>query len=65
MTAPTSLDGELRALLWCPRCRGDLCDAPRGLVCDPCAVVWPVVNGVPHLVDACALPASEAEPLPR
>lgn len=61
MSAAKTLDPDVRALLWCPRCHADLRDAPRGLVCDACAVLWPVVDGVPQLVDACARPVGEAE----
>ena len=55
------LDAELRAILVCPRCRGDLLDVPRGLLCPADAVVYPVVDGVPHLIEERALRATPAE----
>lgn len=51
-----TLDPELRALLVCPRCRGELRDAPDALDCETCRVSWPVVDDVPYLVDECARP---------
>ncbi|MCP4920265.1 MAG: Trm112 family protein [Proteobacteria bacterium] len=41
---------EVRALLVCPKCRGELHDLPEGLVCRPCKRLYPVVRGVPRLV---------------
>ena len=41
---------ELRAHLVCPRCRGELTDAPDALVCTACRLVYPVVDGVPWLI---------------
>lgn len=55
------LDPELRALLVCPRCRGELLDVPRGLLCRADEVVYPVVEGVPHLIEERALRATPAE----
>lgn len=49
------LDEELRAMLVCPRCHGDLGDVEAGLACPPCGVIWPVVENVPMLVEECAL----------
>lgn len=48
------LPRDVRALLVCPRCRGELVDAPDALVCPRCEVAWPVEDGVPFLVDECA-----------
>ena len=45
-----ALDPRLRALLVCPLCRGDLTDHPEGLVCRPCERLFPIVEGIPHLV---------------
>ncbi len=47
---------DVRGLLVCPRCRGELVDAPGSLVCERCNVRWPVEDGVPFLVDECARP---------
>lgn len=41
---------RIRASLVCPRCRGSLEDRNGGLYCAACAHVFPVVDGVPHLV---------------
>jgi uncharacterized protein YbaR (Trm112 family)/predicted SAM-dependent methyltransferase len=41
----------LTAIVACPFCRGDLTLGATELLCDPCARRFPVVNGVPVLVD--------------
>jgi uncharacterized protein YbaR (Trm112 family) len=56
-----SIDPELRSLLVCPVCRGDLRDVRRGLLCASCALVYPVVDGSPYLVRECALRAEPAD----
>ncbi len=46
------LSQELLALLVCPKCRGDLRydrDAER-LICEACALRYPVVDGVPVML---------------
>jgi uncharacterized protein YbaR (Trm112 family) len=58
--SPQVIPQDVRDLLACPRCGGALIDAPRGLVCEPCDVCWPVEDGVPFLVDACAKPRQAA-----
>jgi uncharacterized protein YbaR (Trm112 family) len=44
----------VRALLVCPRCRGDLADAGTAdapeLVCAACRVKYPVEQGIPVLL---------------
>jgi uncharacterized protein YbaR (Trm112 family) len=52
---PWKLDPELRALLVCPVTRGELVDVPRGLYSPAADLVFPVVDGVPHLVRELAL----------
>jgi uncharacterized protein YbaR (Trm112 family) len=42
---------ELIAILVCPFCRGDLTVETAELHCGPCARRFPIVNGVPFLVD--------------
>ena len=42
---------ELTAVLCCPFCRGELEHEMAGLHCGPCARRFPIVNGVPVLVD--------------
>ena len=44
------MNPKVRALLVCPKCRGELKDTPGGLVCRPCTRLFPVVRGVPRLV---------------
>jgi uncharacterized protein YbaR (Trm112 family) len=50
----TSIPAEIRALLACPRCRGVLRDALQSgnamLVCEACAVAYPVAEGIPVLL---------------
>src|SRR5436305_14844417 len=45
--------GDLAPLLRCPICRGELRAAPAQLVCadDSCRAVFPVVRGVPVLIN--------------
>lgn len=54
------MDPRLRGLLVCPRCRGELVVVGSGrsdlaaeeeLRCGACQVRWPVVDGVPWLVE--------------
>jgi uncharacterized protein YbaR (Trm112 family)/predicted SAM-dependent methyltransferase len=42
---------QLMAILACPFCRGELTHETAELLCGPCARRFPVVNGVPVLVD--------------
>ena len=55
------LDPEVRGLLVCPRCRGELVDVERGLLCPADAVVYPVIEGIPQMIDERALRATPAE----
>lgn len=54
----------VRALLACPRCRGDLVDVaaaeggPSGLVCRVCRLRYPVEDGIPVLLADRATPES-------
>jgi len=45
------LDADLRANLVCPKCRGELVDVQRGLLCPTDRVVYLVRDGVPWMVD--------------
>lgn len=56
-----SLEPSLRALLVCPRCRGELEDRAGGLWCAPERLWFPVEDGVPYLV---AELARSAPPVP-
>lgn len=51
------LDPELRALLVCPRCRGELVDEPAALRCDACRLRYRIEDGIPIML------IDEAEPL--
>ena len=44
------LPAHIRALLVCPSCRSELKDDVKGLICEKERLVYPVVDGVPHLV---------------
>ncbi|MFT4627208.1 MAG: hypothetical protein ACI8PZ_005889 [Myxococcota bacterium] len=48
------VDPELRAMLVCPSCRGELEDRPGGLFCPSEQRLYPVVDGVPYLVQELA-----------
>lgn len=50
----TLIDPELLALLVCPNCRSDLIEVEQGLLCAREGRVYPVRDGVPHLVSECA-----------
>lgn len=40
----------VRRLLACPRCHGELADDESGLRCDTCALLYPIVDGLPVLL---------------
>lgn len=44
------LDPRLRGLLVCPSCRGELEERDDLLICTAEGLIYPVVEGVPHLV---------------
>ena len=46
----SALDPELRALLVCPVCRGDLEDVADGLRCPKDKLVYPIVDGIPWML---------------
>ena len=48
---PAGVDPVVRDLLVCPRCRGDLVDVDGALQCDACRLRYPVVDGIPWLVE--------------
>jgi uncharacterized protein YbaR (Trm112 family) len=45
-----AIDAELRAMLVCPSCRGELLDVDAGLRCVAERLVYPVVDGTPWLL---------------
>lgn len=57
---PWSIDPELRAILVCPACRGELTDLPEGLHCPTCALLYPVVSDIPQLISEEARPYASA-----
>jgi hypothetical protein len=53
-----TLSASLRDLLVCPKCKGGIVELdPYRLVCRPCALVYPVREGIPVML------VDEAEPL--
>ena len=61
MTAGHAIPPEVRDLIVCPRCRGELEDVASGLLCRADSVVFPVESGVPFLADECARKANQAD----
>lgn len=59
----TTIPDRIRDVLACPRCGGALRDEARGgmpaLVCDTCALLFPVEEGIPVLLAERARPASQ------
>jgi uncharacterized protein YbaR (Trm112 family) len=56
----SGLDPELRALLVCPVCRGELTDVADGLRCPHDRLVYPIVDGIPWMVPEHARREDEA-----
>ncbi len=56
-----SINPELLEILACPKCKGDLRVAAQedGLLCESCGVVYPVVDGVPIMLEEEAIPQAE------
>ncbi len=46
------IDKELLAILACPRCKGTiyLNDTEDGLICDPCHLLYPIVDDIPVML---------------
>jgi len=53
------IDKELLDILVCPKCKGDirLTESGDGLICDACAVRYPIKDDIPIML------IDEAEPL--
>ena len=47
---PWQLNERVRAILVCPKCRGELADVERGLLCMDCSLVYPVVEDIPMML---------------
>ncbi len=43
---------ELRSILVCPQCKGDLRDQkdPERLICDRCGLAYPIVDDIPVML---------------
>jgi hypothetical protein len=43
---------ELRSILVCPQCKGDLRDQeePECLICDRCGLVYAIVDTIPNML---------------
>lgn len=44
------LNEELRAILACPRCKGDLRDDEAELVCAACKLAFPIRDDIPVML---------------
>jgi uncharacterized protein YbaR (Trm112 family) len=51
MNAATATHDDLRNAVCCPRCAGTLADNDGGLRCDRCSTEYPVIGGIPCLID--------------
>ena len=51
---------DLLKILACPLCKGELTPTASGdgLLCPPCALVYPIRNGIPIMLPDEALPAN-------
>lgn len=56
----TDIPADIREILACPRCHGVLRDEPpaaaQALVCDSCAIVFPIEEGIPVLLEERSTP---------
>jgi hypothetical protein len=43
---------DLLAILCCPKCHGPLRElsSPEGLLCDACALLYPILDGIPNFL---------------
>ena len=51
------IDEELRAILACPACKGNLIFEETRIICQACRKVYPIRDGIPVML------ISEAQPL--
>ena len=49
---PMPISSELRSILVCPQCKGDLRDQdkPERLICDACGLSYPIVDDIPVML---------------
>ena len=61
MEVAMSLNPELLEILACPKCKGALQVSKEedGLLCAPCALVYPVVNEIPIMLEDEAVALAE------
>jgi uncharacterized protein YbaR (Trm112 family) len=52
------IDKELLEILVCPKCKGDLAVSEKedGLICKPCALMYPIKEDIPIMLIDEALP---------
>jgi uncharacterized protein len=50
------IDDELKAILVCPACKGDLLFEEARIICRPCGKAYPIRDGIPVML------ISEAQP---
>lgn len=57
------MDENILKLLACPKCRNPLAlaSAGLGLVCAPCAKVYPIIDEIPHLLVEEGIPLARWE----
>jgi uncharacterized protein len=53
------LPAEVRALLVCPRCHGELAGEPQALRCDACRLRYRIERGIPVLLVSDAVSLDE------
>jgi uncharacterized protein YbaR (Trm112 family) len=53
------IDEELRSILVCPQCAGDLVFEPSRILCRACRLDYPIRDGIPVML------VNEAAPLPE
>lgn len=55
-----NLDPQLRAIIVCPACHGELAEAADELVCQGCGLAYPVRDDIPVLLVDEARPSAQA-----
>ena len=56
MKGKPMIDDELKAILVCPACKGDLLFEETRIICRACAKAYPIRDGIPVML------ISEAQP---
>ncbi len=54
------LQPDLLEILRCPKCHGRVSESAKGLQCDKCRLLYPVVDGIPNFLLDEALPLEGA-----